>query len=140
MKRRLLGIDAVRAMMAALLLMAGPVLAESPNLEPPKEAAMTRIHVIVGDKTLTATLDDTAAGRAFAALLPLDLTLTDYNGTEKVADLSRKLDTTGAPASYAPKAGDIWAPLLIHRGFRWRQNRRGQGAPRRQWPGHWQAA
>lgn len=79
---------------------------------------MTRIHVIVGNQTLTATLEDTPAGRDFAALLPLELSLSDYNATEKVADLPRKLDTTGAPSSYAPKAGDItyyapWGNLAI---------------------------
>jgi hypothetical protein len=79
---------------------------------------MTRIHVIVGDETLSATLDDTPAGRDFAALLPLELTLSDYNATEKVADLPRKLDTRDAPASYTPKTGDVtyyapWGNLAI---------------------------
>jgi len=86
--------------------------------EPGEELAITRIKVIVGDKTLSATLDDTPAGRDFAALLPLDLTLTDYHGIEKVADLPRKLDTTSAPASYTPDTGDItlyapWGNLAI---------------------------
>lgn len=79
---------------------------------------MTAIRVIVGDDTLSATLEDTAAGRDFAAMLPLDLTLTDYHGIEKVSDLPRKLDTTGAPASYEPARGDItlyapWGNLAI---------------------------
>ena len=79
---------------------------------------MIRINVIVGDQTLSATLDDTAAGRDFAALLPLELTLVDYNATEKVADLPRRLDTTDAAESYTPKAGDItyyapWGNLAI---------------------------
>ncbi|MCW2308900.1 cyclophilin-like fold protein [Rhodobium gokarnense] len=79
---------------------------------------MTKITVIVGDDTLTATLDDTAAGRDFAKLLPLDLTLRDFHGNEKIADLPRALDTTGAPASYAGKTGDItfyapWGNIAI---------------------------
>ena len=79
---------------------------------------MTRIHVIVGHATLSATLDDTPAGRDFATLLPLELVLSDYHATEKVADLPRKLDTTDAPARYTPKAGDItyyapWGNLAI---------------------------
>ena len=74
--------------------------------------------VIVGNETLSATLDDTPAGRDFAALLPLELTLSDYNATEKVADLPRKLDTSDAPASYTPKTGDLtyyapWGNLAI---------------------------
>ena len=79
---------------------------------------MSKIHVIVGKETLSATLDDTPAGRDFAALLPLDLALSDYHATEKVADLPHKLDTTSAPTSYTPKAGDItyyapWGNLAI---------------------------
>jgi hypothetical protein len=117
MKRRHC-MGAFRLVMAAAVLAAASALAEPPNVEPPKKAAMTRIHVIVGDETLSATLDDTAAGREFAALLPLELTLADYNATEKVADLPRRLDTSGAPDSYTPKAGDItyyapWGNLAI---------------------------
>ncbi|MBY6091861.1 cyclophilin-like fold protein [Maritimibacter alkaliphilus] len=79
---------------------------------------MTRITVTVGQTTLHATLDDTPAGRDFAALLPLELTLSDYHGIEKVADLPRALDTTGAPPSYGAKAGDLtlyapWGNLAI---------------------------
>lgn len=79
---------------------------------------MTRIHVIVGNETLSATLDDTPAGRDFATLLPLEMTLSDYHATEKVADLPRELDTTGASVSYTPAAGDItyyapWGNLAI---------------------------
>ena len=104
--------------MAAALLLSTPALAETMNAKSPKEAAMTRIHVIVGDETLSATLDDTPAGRDFAALLPLELMLSDYNATEKVADLPRKLDTRDAPASYTPKTGDVtyyapWGNLAI---------------------------
>nr|WP_281843827.1 cyclophilin-like fold protein [Sinisalibacter aestuarii] len=62
---------------------------------------MTEIVVIVDGVHLPATLDDTTAGRDFAALLPLELTLSDYHATEKIADLPRRLDTTDAPASYA---------------------------------------
>ncbi|WP_045684677.1 cyclophilin-like fold protein [Martelella endophytica] len=79
---------------------------------------MIRIEFIIGDTVLPAMLDDTPAARDFARLLPLDLTLSDYHGTEMVADLGRKLDTTGAPASYKPKTGDItqyspWSNLAI---------------------------
>ena len=82
------------------------------------EASMTRIKVIVGETTLPATLDDTPAARDFASMLPLELDVSDYHGTEKVADLGRKLDATDAPEGYAPKAGDItqyrpWGNLAI---------------------------
>jgi len=79
---------------------------------------MTKIHVILADATLTATLDDTPTARDFASALPLELTLRDYHGIEKVADLPRKLDTTGAPRAYKPETGDItlyapWGNLAI---------------------------
>jgi len=48
----------------------------------------------------------------------LDLTLSDYHATEKVADLPRELVTRDVPVSYTPKAGDItyyapWGNLAI---------------------------
>ena len=79
---------------------------------------MTAITITVAGQALGATLDDTAAGRDFAAMLPLELVLTDYHGIEKVADLPRAIDTSEAPGSYAPASGDItvyapWGNLAI---------------------------
>lgn len=85
---------------------------------------MIHIHVIVGERTLLATLDDSPAARDFATLLPLDLTLSDYASAEKVADLPRSLTTEQAPPSYAARGGDItyyapWGNLAIfYRDFR----------------------
>jgi hypothetical protein len=84
---------------------------------------ITKIRLNVDGKSLTATLDDTAAARDFASLLPLTLTLEDYASTEKISDLPRKLVTTGAPAGTAATAGDIayyapWGNLaLFYRSF-----------------------
>jgi len=91
-------------------------LAAPPDV--PKEAPVTHIRIHVGDETLTATLDDSVTARSFAALLPLELTLSDYASTEKVANLPETLDTTGAPAAYAAKAGDLtyyapWGNLAV---------------------------
>lgn len=82
------------------------------------EDNMTRITFTLGNRTLPATLDDTPAARDFASMLPLTITLSDYHGVEKVGDLGRKLDSTGMPASYEPRAGDItqyapWKNLAI---------------------------
>ncbi|WP_172330680.1 cyclophilin-like fold protein [Mangrovicoccus sp. HB161399] len=79
---------------------------------------MTRITVTVGDTVLAATLEDSAPARDFASMLPLDLVLEDYHGTEKIAGLGRQLDNRGEPRAYAPKAGDItqyrpWSNLAI---------------------------
>ena len=105
-----------RALAAALLLL-GPATAGTAT-EPGNDTAMTSIRVIVGDETLQATLDTTTAAQDFAAMLPLELTLTDYHGIEKVADLPRALDTSDAPDSYKPETGDItvfapWGNLAI---------------------------
>ena len=77
-----------------------------------------RIRIDVDGTGLMATLDDTAASRDFVSLLPLTLTLEDYNGTEKIGDLPRKLGTSDAPAGIDPSAGDItyyspWGNLAI---------------------------
>lgn len=106
-----------RSMLAMLLALATPVAAQTTDNKG-GEAGVTRIQFITGGNVLTATLDNTAVAQEFAKLLPLDLTLTDYHGIEKIADLPRKLDTSAAPASYAPEAGDIalyapWGNLAI---------------------------
>jgi hypothetical protein len=82
-----------------------------------------QIRLDVEGTVLTATLDETEAARDFASLLPLTLTLSDYAATEKVADLPRRLATTGAPPGAAAAAGDVsyyapWGNLaLFHRPF-----------------------
>jgi hypothetical protein len=77
-----------------------------------------KIRIDVDGARLTATLDDTVASRDFAALLPLTLTLEDYNRTEKISDLPKKLSTQDAPAGVNPSRGDIayyapWGNLAI---------------------------
>jgi len=103
--------------------MLAPVLADDRTGNDGRDGTM-KIRVIVEGQTLTATLDDTGVARDFASLLPLELTLSDYNATEKVGDLPRKLSTDGAPRSYRPSAGDIthyapWGNIAIfYRPFR----------------------
>ncbi|MFC3228571.1 cyclophilin-like fold protein [Marinibaculum pumilum] len=67
---------------------------------------------------VAATLEDNAAARQFAAMLPLTVTLKDYAATEKVSDLPEKLDAEDAPEGYDPELGDIayyapWGNLAI---------------------------
>jgi hypothetical protein len=82
-----------------------------------------QIRLDVEGTVVTATLDDTEAARDFASLLPLTLTLADYAATEKIADLPRRLSTSGAPPGAAAAAGDIsyyapWGNLaLFHKPF-----------------------
>ena len=77
-----------------------------------------KIRIVAGERTLTAELYDSAAGRDFAALLPLELTLSDYDRTEKIADLPRRLSIEGAPDGIDPEVGDVtyyapWGNLAI---------------------------
>ena len=77
-----------------------------------------KIRIIGADRTFMAVLEDSATGRDFAALLPLELTLRDYNRTEKIADLPKRLSIEDAPEGMEPKAGDIayyapWGNLAI---------------------------
>lgn len=76
------------------------------------------IRLKIGERVHTATLADGAAARDFAALLPLTLTLRDYNATEKIADLPRRLSVKDAPEGHDPSVGDItyyapWGNLAI---------------------------
>lgn len=77
-----------------------------------------KLRMHVNGEVVTATLDDTAAARDFAALLPLSLTLEDYAVIERISGLPRKLAVAGAPAGHTPKTGDItyyapWGNLAI---------------------------
>jgi hypothetical protein len=106
----------------AVLLAASAVSAQQAGRSSSAEGGM-KIRIIVDGAELTATLEDNVASRDFAALLPLDLTLKDYNGTEKIADLPSRLSTTGLPEGVAPNIGDItyfapWGNLaLFYRDF-----------------------
>lgn len=78
---------------------------------------MTRIKIRTADWILSATLDARRATCDFADMLPLDLTLTDYHGIEKITRLPRGIDTSDVPASQEASAGDItfYAPGAIAR-------------------------
>ena len=77
------------------------------------------IRVTLDGSPVEATLNDSPAARDVAKLLlPLTLDLKDFHGTERVADLPRKLDTSGAPEPAAAKVGDIayyapWGNLAL---------------------------
>jgi hypothetical protein len=77
-----------------------------------------KIKIMIGDTTLAATLYDNPTTRDFISLLPLDLKLEDYAGTEKISYLPKKLSKEDAPAGSDPSIGDItyyvpWGNLAI---------------------------
>lgn len=82
-----------------------PVVPESPEEDPDgneesggEEQTALTLTLRVGERTFTATLEDNASARAFMALLPLTITMTELNGNEKFYYLSAHLPT----ASYRP--------------------------------------
>lgn len=97
--------------LAALsLVLAGPAISQ--------EATTMKIRLTIDGKAIDATLLDNATTRDFVSLLPLTLTLEDYNRTEKVSDLPKRLSTKDAPAGVDPSRDDIayyapWGNLAI---------------------------
>ena len=70
------------------------------------EDTTLQINVIVGSQTFEATLADSETGRAFAALLPMTVTMNELNGNEKYHYLTSSLPTD----TYQPgtiQAGDL---------------------------------
>ena len=126
-RRRWTGAFAIAALVVLGLPLAGAQQAATPQPAPPRaqqesNTSMT-IQLKIDGQTVLATLDDNATTRDFLSLLPLTLTLRDYNRTEKVSDLPRRLSTEGAPAGIDPAIGDItyyapWGNLaLFYRDF-----------------------
>ncbi|MFD5270471.1 cyclophilin-like fold protein [Streptomyces sp. NPDC058335] len=65
------------------------------------------IRLTLDGHHIAATLKDSPTARDFAAELPLTLSLRDLNQAEKIADLPRKLSTSGAPEGADPEVGDL---------------------------------
>ncbi|OUN77830.1 hypothetical protein B5G09_05155 [Alistipes sp. An54] len=64
------------------------------------------MNVTIGSRRYVATLEDNAAARAFFALLPLEIDMTELNGNEKYCDLPQSLPT----ATFRPgtiRTGDL---------------------------------
>lgn len=72
------------------------------------EATSLKVNITVGDRTITATMEDNAAGKDFLSRLPLEVTLNDYNNTtEKIFYPNPTLTTEGVTRGCAPTPGDI---------------------------------
>ena len=80
--------------------------AEQPFIEEP-DPVTTTIRITVADQTITAQLADNPTAQDLAALLPLTLSITDFNQVEKVAELPRPLTVDGVPAGADPDINDI---------------------------------
>lgn len=81
--------------------------AEREEPETPDVSSLN-VNITVGDRTITATMEDNAAGRDFLSRLPLEMTLNDYNNTtEKIFYPDPALTTEGVTRGCAPTPGDI---------------------------------
>lgn len=60
------------------------------------DTTIRNITIRLGGRTFSATLEDNAAGRALAALLPMTVPMTEMNGNEKYYYLSENLPTESA--------------------------------------------
>ncbi len=77
------------------------------------------LRLTIDGHRVDATLNDSATARDFAELLPLTLDLEDLHQAEKIADLPRRLSTSGAPEGADPKPGDLayyapWGQLATY--------------------------
>lgn len=71
------------------------------------EVSSLKVKITVGERTVTATMEDNVTAKAFLARLPLEVELSDYAGAEKIFYPSPKLSTEGAPRGGNPTAGSI---------------------------------
>ncbi len=89
-RRRLLGGLAVSAVLP-------PIAYAQAGRDPArKEPTAMRIRMSFDGRILAATLHDNPSARDFFAMLPLDLTISDYSTNEKIAYLPRKLTEDGS--------------------------------------------
>lgn len=83
------------------------------------EVASLKVKISVGDRIISATMEDNAAGRDFLSRLPLEVTLNDFNNTtEKIFYPEPALTLEGAKRGCAPVPGDItiyapWGSVAI---------------------------
>lgn len=66
-----------------------------------------QLKIILGNDVVMAKLEDNPLTRQLLEMSPLPLKMEDYAGSEKIAYLPHKLDTTGAKHGLDPQKGDI---------------------------------
>ncbi len=85
----------------------------------------TMIKMTFAGNEIYGEILNTQSGKEFLSQLPASLKFEDYNSTEKISYLSKKLSAKGEPKGFTPKRGDIsyyvpWGNLAIfYRDFRY---------------------
>ena len=91
-------------------------------------AQTTKIKLTFNNNEIYALINNSKAGNDFLSLLPLSVKAEDFNSTEKIFYLSKKLNTQNEPDGINPKAGDItyyapWGNIAIfYKNFRYSNN------------------
>lgn len=86
------------------------------------------LKMTVNGTEIRIVLYDTPTAEALRCALPMELSFTDYNGTEKIAYPPESLPTDGEPDGCDPDEGDLclyapWGNLCIfYRDFRYSQS------------------
>src|SRR5688572_7081533 len=89
----------IRSKRNALVLAVVGWMVVFPNALAQTPAAAERskqIKITIGSKTFNAALEDNATVRAFKALLPMKVNITELNGNEKYFPLSDNLPTNAS--------------------------------------------
>lgn len=81
---------------------------EEPSDPDTPDATSLKVNIIVGNRTITATMEDNAAAKDLISRLPLEVTLNDFNNTtEKIFYSEPALTLEGVTRGCAPVPGDI---------------------------------
>lgn len=81
---------------------------DTDNDDAPERPSSLKVRITVGPRTVTATIEDNAAGRDFLARLPLEVALNDYaNTAEKIFYPAPPLAIGGIARGCTPAPGDI---------------------------------
>jgi hypothetical protein len=71
-----------------------------------QEADM-QVQIQIGQEQLTATIDDTPAGRDLMTQLPQTIEMSDHGGVEKTGPLRAALNLDGQPDGADPDVGEL---------------------------------
>lgn len=92
------------------------------------EQVQHKIKMVINGQEIGITLYDTPTANALYEALPMELSFSDYNGTEKIAYPPETLPTEGEPDGCDPEIGDFclyapWGNLCIfYQDFRYSQS------------------
>ncbi len=111
------------ALILSLVLMAAAVpsgaaarIDEGENVPAKSDSLLMKMSF--NNETVLIRMHDNPTSQDFLSQMPLTVTLEDYNRTEKIGHLPKKLTTKGAPSGSDPSAGDFtyyapWGNLAI---------------------------